>query len=227
MQLTRGMPTSETGELVVLQRITSVALMVGGAVALLAAIGFPAGSDGVGLMIGSDTSSSFGSQPVLAWLRAGGVLAVILGFSNVHHYLRTGAGAAWARIGVQTLLISSAGLIAAEGLSAGLFQGTIPSETLTSAVAGMMDLARVLSFTALATLGLAMSVSNAYPRWCGKGLLCLGALAAAAAAAQVLLKPVAVPDGTVVTLGGLVAVWVIAIGAWSAREAWRWSPDRE
>ena len=135
-------PTHGNAEQEVLQRITSVALILGGAIALAAAIGFPAGVDSVSLPAQYANASSLGNSPFLAGLRAAGVLAMVLGFSNIHHFIRFGAGAAWARIGVQTLIVSSVVVIAAEGFMAGLYQGTADGEFVTGGTTSMMNLGR-------------------------------------------------------------------------------------
>ena len=204
MQSTNNNFTDGVAEQLVLQRITSVALITGGAIALASPV---------------VTHSSYGDPMLWAWVRALGILAVLLGFSNVHHYLRFGAAAAWARVGVQTLLISSAGLITAEGLLAGSLQadsdGAIPA-----AVTNMQDLVQVFSYAALSTIGLAMTLSSFYPGWCGKGLLLIGAAAAVAAAAGSSFDPVTGLDQAASVTAALLGVWIGAVGAWSVRRAW-------
>ena len=118
-------------------------------------------------------------------------------------------------------MVGSAGLIAAEGFLAGLSQATAIGENMAAAATSILNLAQVFAFAALAALGIAMTVSNIYPRWSGKGLVPLGALASATAAIRFLLEPTAGLNEAAAALAGLTAVWVLAIGVWSAREAWR------
>ena len=192
---------------------------------MAASVFFPTGAGVVGFPAQYTANSSFGTWPVLALVRAVGFLAIPLGFSNIHHFIRLGAGSAWARIGIQGLVVSSAGLIAAEGLLAGVSQGTAGGEIVTAAATSLLDLAQVFFFLALAALGIAMTVSTIYPRWSGKGLLPVGVLAAATAVARFLMEPTAGLDEAAAGLAGLAGVWLLAIGAWSAREAWRAEPE--
>jgi hypothetical protein len=203
-----------------LQRISSIALMTGGTIAL-AAVFFPAGAEVVSFPAQYLSGTNISNSPLLVLVRAAGLVAIPLGFSNIHHFIRLGAGSAWARIGIQGLVVSSAGLLAVEGLLAGLSEDTADGETVRAAATSIMNLGQVFTYLALAALGIAMNLSTTYPRWSGMGLLSLGLLAAAIAVARFLLEPIVVLNVAAAGLAALTGVWIFAIGAWSARESWQ------
>ena len=86
-------PTGGMTEQGVIQRITSIALILGGAIAAAAVIGFPVGVGVISFPAQYPDTSSLGNLPLWACLRVAGVFAIVLGFSNLHHFIQYGAGA--------------------------------------------------------------------------------------------------------------------------------------
>ena len=219
-------PMSE-GE--VLQRLTSAGMLIGGILTFVANAILPRAGDPESL---SSSLAALSTNEMLAELGALGMAAggwaLVVGFSNIHHFIRVGAGAAWARLGFYELVIGIAALTVAEGLSLAAVEAAARSAEVPFSVAGGLLLASEMTFdisvvalwSALILVGIAWTRTDVYPKTAAWSLLALGVATTALGLGRLLIEPTITAELILAVLVGLTSVWAIMVGIWSARKAW-------
>ena len=231
------MPMSEQD---VLQRLTSVALIVGGILTLVANAIYPRASDAAGLM--SDVVAYSENEVVvrlgaLSW--AVGMWVLVAGLTNTHHFIRFGAGAAWARLGFYQLVIGSATMTVSAALALGALEaaitwGAAPVDQ-TFSIAGSLylasswtfDLSIIAFWTALLIVAIAWTRTDAYPRWGSWSPLVLGLGAVAMGWTRLFVNPGPTLEIVFAITIGLTSIWAIAVGGWAVRKAWHQEDQRD
>lgn len=218
----------------VLQRLTSVALIVGGILTVVAIAIFPQAKDPSNLL---SHVVAYSDKETLAQLgvlsRTVGVWALVLGFANVHHFIGQGAGAAWARLGFYGLVIGAAGLTAAGGLAYGAIQAAVswsiaPADPTFSVAGGLVigslnafNLSVVAFWAALVFVGIAWTRTDIYPQWASWPLLILGIVGAVMGLARLFVDTTSTFELVFSFSAGLTGIWAVVVGIWLARRSWR------
>lgn len=237
-QSERGPAAMSEGD--VLQRVTPVGLIIGGVFSLAANAIFLTSLRAVDPNSLASTVLTYSDNELLgkigALARAVGIWAMVVGFTNVHHFIRVGAGAAWARVGFYGLVIGGSGLTVAEGLAFGAIQAAAgwaaapadltlgTANSLFLASRSTYDLSVIAFWSALLVIGFAWTRTNVYPLWAAWSLLGLGAWTTALAIVRLFNATAAL--GLAIALPiGLTSVWAVVVGIWLTRKAWNSGPD--
>lgn len=238
-QSERGPMAMSEGD--VLQRVTPVGLVIGGVFTLAANVVFLTflwAVDPNSLLSNVLTYSENETLGRLGALtRAIGIWAMVVGFTNVHHFIRVGAGAAWARVGFYGLVIGGSGLTVAAGLAFAAIQAAVgwaaaPSDltlgtanSLFLASRSAYDLSVVAFWSALIVVGFAWTRTDVYPSWAAWSLLGLGVATAAMGLVRLFVNTTTTTELALVILVGLTSVWAIVVGIWLCRKAWSSGPE--
>ena len=162
---------------------------------------------------------------------AAGAWALVLGFANVHHFIGTGSGAAWGRLGFYGLILGAAGVSAAAGLRLGgvavsdvlpdLTPGTsATAEALISFAGGAWMLGQAAIWSALIMIGIAWTRTDLYARKWSWPLLILGLALASIAWVRLVVGFDATLEAASDVATAVLGLWAVAAGATAARKAW-------
>ena len=210
-------------------------MVVGGLLILVANAILPRAADPGSL---SSSLAALSTNETLAELGALGMAAggwaLVVGFSNIHHFIRLGAGAALARLGFYELVIGIAALTVAEGLLLAAVEAAARSAEVPFRVAGGLWLASQMTFdlsvvalwSALILFGIAWTRTDVYPKTAAWSLLAIGVATTALGMGRLFIEPTAAVEVILAVLVGLTSVWAIVVGIWSAHKAWS-SPASE
>ena len=226
------MPMTEAD---VLRRVTSVSLIAGGILMTAAAVTFPVGDPDETLVSLSAYSNHEVRGLLGAFGSAVGVWILAAGFSNTHHLIGQGAGAAWARLGWYTMVLGAAGITVAQGLTIGTIEvavswGDAPAESTFSVASGLFvaseavyDLSIVAFWGGLAVIALGMTRTDAHPGWSSWSLLAIGAATAATGVLHLFSDVNPLDEYELLVLVGPTSVWAVLTGGWLAISGW--APD--
>lgn len=238
-QLEKGPLAMSEGD--ALQRITPVGLIIGGVLTLAAnaiSLTFLRAVDPNSLpwnLTAYSDNETLGQLGALT--RATGIWAMVVGFTNVHHFIRVGAGAAWARVGFYGLVIGGSGLTVAEGLALGSVDAAVgwaaaPADltwgtatTLLLASRSIYDLSVIAFWSALIVVGFAWTRTNVYPSWAAWSLLGFGVATTAMGLVHLFVSATTTLELALVIPVGLTSAWAIVVGIWLTRKAWSTSSE--
>ncbi len=203
----------------ILQRLTSAGMLVGGLLTFVANAILPRAGDPESL---SSSLEALSTNETLAELGALGMAAggwaLVVGFSNIHHFIRVGAGAAWARLGFCVLAIGISALTVAEGLSLAAVEAAGRSAEVPVAVGLLLasqmtyDMSVVALWSALILVGIAWTRTDVYPNTAAWSLLALGVATTALGLGRLFIGPTIAVELILAVLVGLTSVWAIVVG---------------
>ena len=225
----------------VLQRLTAIALVVGGVLILTGTVIVPRADDpdAVASVLAAYSSDETAAR-VATLADAVGVWALVLGFANVHHFIGFGSGAAWGRIGFYGLILGAAGLTTAGAVTLGAVEASVdwttsPTDTTLGAATSLVHASQSaftissLGFwTAVTFVGIAWTQTDVYEKWSSWPLLVLAVASLGLSLARVAVDPNASLEATSGILVGLLSMWAIVSGGWLAykpesTEGHRWT----
>ena len=217
-----------------LQRITSIALILGGILTVTANAIFPRADDPSSL---ASSLMSFAENDLLAQLGslgiAIGVVALVVGFAGIYRSIDSGAAAAWTRVGFYALVLRGAVITLATGLILGAVEAAIawgetPADPTLLSIAGgafvsassTFDLAIIVFWGALAVVAIGMAPTNAYPQWASWSLLLFAIATGVMGVVRLFADSSIALEFVFAVPAGLTSVWAIVIGFWVVRKVW-------
>ena len=221
----------------VLQRLTAILLVLGGILVLVGTILVPRADDpGAVASVLAAYSGDEGSARVGTLAGSVGIWALVLGFANVHHFIGSGSGAAWGRIGFYGLILGAAGLTAAHAATLGTVEASgdwamSPTDSALGAATGLVlasqsafALSSLAFWTAVTFVGFAWTRSAVYETWSAWPLLAIAVASLGFALVRLAVDADKILEAGAAILVGLVAVWAIGSGGWLAYKAWQSHP---
>jgi Domain of unknown function (DUF4386) len=163
-----------------------------------------------------------------------GIWAMMIGATAVYRSITTG-GAAWARLGFYFILVGTAvwtvtlsqDVATASAAANWLAAPAAGKEAAYSAVAavnavsrGLYPMTIIVYWLAYTFLGIAMVLSNVYPRWLGWVGLILGITGVAVGIIQNFTARSTTFTLIFAVLSLLTTLWALVVGIWVARKAW-------
>ena len=163
-----------------------------------------------------------------------GIWAIMIGATGVYRSITAG-GAAWARLGFYFILVGTAvwtvtlsqDVATASAAANWLAASAAGKEAAYSALAavnavgrGLYPMTIIVYWLAYTFLGIAMVLSNVYPRWLGWVGLILANTVVAVGIIQTFTARSTTFTLVFAVLSLLTTLWVLVVGIWIARKAW-------
>ena len=219
------------------QRIGSVGLIAAAVLLVIGNLLMPYTTDPTGdirEMLRPLGEQAFRSQASSLFIVLG-FWAMLIGMAGVSRSINAG-GAAWARIGFNSLLAGTAlqiltlgmDIATASSVANWLAAPEAGKEAAWSTVAALNALGRgvvpvtwIIYWLAFALLGLGMAQSAVYPRWLGWAGVILSAPVIAVGILHVFTARTTVLTLAFVLFAMLTNLWALVVGIWLARRAWQ------
>jgi Domain of unknown function (DUF4386) len=163
-----------------------------------------------------------------------GIWAIMIGATGVYRSI-TASGAAWARLGFYFIIVGTAvwtvtlsqDVATASAAANWLAASAAGKEAAYSALAavnavnrGLYPMTIIVYWLSYTFLGIAMVLSNVYPRWLGWVGLILANTVVAVGIIQTFTARSTTFTLVFAVLSLLTTLWVLVVGIWIARKAW-------
>jgi hypothetical protein len=215
-----------------LHKISSISLVTGAVIMLIAGLLYPRISDPGSTQVWiQETADKADMFQISKFLLSVGLLVVMGGFMGIYRSV-TERGAAWVRygfygiiVGTATLVVSWALIIAAAGI-AGEWVTAIDKTVMYSIAVSVHEAAQILDsmggmvwWLAFAITGIGL-VQSFYPKWMGWTAVILGVVTAVEFGIITLAGTTSTHAMVSAMLSVVTIFWFLIVGIWMTRKAW-------